>query len=675
MGRDPRGLWIRYVAAVSLILALLLGSHLVAMSAVHASRDDAEIVNVSGRQRMLSQRILYLADRYAEAPDPDVAIRLAASIQLFETAHQHLASLDRLSAESRDLYFGEAALDRRSRDYVRLARLILFHTPSPEAAEALFQLREQGLDRLLTTLNEAVLAFERSARGNSDRISSIQNLALYLAIAVLALESVLIFRPAQRMVRRALDDLERRNAELDAARVEAQQKNDALAQAADALSRNALHDALTGLGNRVKLQQDLSRMLPESHALGRRVAVLHVDLDRFKEVNDTLGHAAGDEVLRQVSARMRRRIRDTDVMARVGGDEFVIALETPDEGGEEAVRWVAEDLISAARQPVIHDGAECNVGASVGYVFSERGDDDPSALIANADIALYEAKRGGRGRACAFGEEMRADLDRRRRVLQGLERALEEQRFVAWYQPIASLDDGRLLGVEALARWRRSDGSLSAPAEFVDLAEEVGAIERIDRLVAEAALKDIAALRAAGAPAPGLSLNVSTRTLRDADFADRLAALARAQGIQPSDVTIELMEATLAGDDANPTVAAIAAVSERGFRTAIDDFGAGCASMANLASLDLSGLKIHRSLIAEMERPREAQIVSAIIGLARGLDLEVTAQGVETAAQHRELKRLGCAAVQGFALGRPMPAEALGRWLRDYGAAPLSAPA
>ncbi|MEM6745002.1 MAG: EAL domain-containing protein, partial [Pseudomonadota bacterium] len=634
-GRDPRRLWLRYIVAVTIILSLLIGAHVISKATVDAGRHDAEIVNVSGRQRMLSQRILLLADKFEETREPAVAARLAASIRLFDTSHRHLASLQDLPPEAQLIYFGAPGLDRRARAFIEDAQRVLTVPPGPEQAAALARLEEVGLDDLLATLNDAVTAFEIAAKRNSANIAFIQDAALYLALIILALEALVIFRPAQRIVTHALDDLEHRSAQL---------------------AHNAHHDALTGLANRAGLEERLRGLLGDGPGQDRVICVMHMDLDRFKEVNDTLGHAAGDAVLRHVAEALKTNARSGDVIARVGGDEFVLALPLPRASAETAARGIAEALIKAVRRPILFEGSQARVGASVGYAFADGPDAAPDRLIADADIALYEVKRAGRGAARAVGPEMRAGLERRRQVLDRLEAALDAGRLEAFLQPQVSLDDGRLLGFEALARWRRSDGAVASPAEFMGFAEEAGLMERVDRLVMDSAVAVFTGLRADGFAAPSLSLNVSARSLRSDGFADALEDRIRAAKLLPRDVSVEVLESFLIGDRSNRAAAAMAALSDRGFPVVIDDFGTGHASLASLAGVRISGLKIDRSLIAEFDDDRAGHVISAIAGLAKGLQLSVTAEGVETAEQFAALKRLGCDAAQGYAIGRPMDA-------------------
>jgi EAL domain-containing protein (putative c-di-GMP-specific phosphodiesterase class I) len=360
------------------------------------------------------------------------------------------------------------------------------------------------------------------------------------------------------------------------------------------------------------------------------------------------------------------------MVARVGGDEFVLALPLPRAEGR-ARRPRHRRRVDRGRAPPrpASKASEARVGASVGYAFAD-GPATPrlTGSIADADIALYEVKRAGRGAARAFGSDMRAGLEHRRDVLERLEAALDAGRVEAFLQPQVSFDDGRLTGFEALARWRRRDGAVVEAARFQRLAEEAGLIERIDRVVTGGALAAFAGLRADGLAAPGLSLNVSARSLRAEGFVQRLMTEVGAAGLTPPEVCLEVLESLLIDDPSDAAAHVIAELSRRGFRVVIDDFGAGHASLAGLASVEISGLKIDRALIRDIEDDRARHVIAAIAGLAKGLRLSVTAEGVETPEQFALLKRLGCDVAQGHAIGRPMDAAALRRWLADYGAAP-----
>ncbi len=417
------------------------------------------------------------------------------------------------------------------------------------------------------------------------------------------------------------------------------------------LAHLAFHDALTGLPNRRNLEEQLGRELPRAACERERVALLCMDLDHFKLVNDSLGHAAGDVVLRQVAARISGVTRASDLLARLGGDEFVLLLPGL---GASAVEAAAGKVLAALDEPLTVEGQEFRLGASIGIAFGPVPGIDAGALLRRADAAMYEAKQAGRDACAVYRTD---DQDHRRAQLTlgaRLRRALAEEEFALHYQPIHDLGTGRVRGVEALVRWRRPDGTLAAPATFVPHAESTGLITRIGAWVVEAACRQAAAWRAQGLT-PMVSINAVPRELRDDGYVDRLAMALVRHRVPPHQLVIEVTESAMHGSDR--VAAVLDELSGLGVRLAIDDFGTEYSSLGRLRELPVEVLKVDRSFLQGVPGDQQAAaIVQAVTTLAGGLDLHVVAEGIETAAQHDFAARAGCHYGQGFFFARPLPA-------------------
>ncbi len=434
----------------------------------------------------------------------------------------------------------------------------------------------------------------------------------------------------------------------------------------------AYHDPLTGLANRKKLKGHLDALLAGEIDLEDRICVIHVDLDKFKEVNDELGHAVGDGVLRRTAAIMREHFAAGDLIARVGGDEFVIVATLHRSEPIDIAQDLCDTLIERIKQPMSVNGVECQVGASAGYVFADKGCSSAETLIANADIALYDAKRLGRGHALHFTLGMREGLEHRRDVIAGVEQAIHESRVVCLLQPQICLRTGQVLGVEALGRIRTRANDLLTPDVFLDLAEEIGVIDIFDRMVTRRALEALSDLRAAGHRLPHLSINASAKSLRRAHYLDDLLGAIAQHGFQNEDVTVEVLETVVMEDEKDRAAQTIRSMKEAGIRAVLDDFGVGYTSIGVLAKVAFAGIKIDRSLIADPQNARSIQVLKAIRGMARELGLSTVIEGIEEPRQFALAQSLAFDIAQGFDICRPLETEALKVWLAGYGRSPVN---
>jgi diguanylate cyclase (GGDEF)-like protein len=410
--------------------------------------------------------------------------------------------------------------------------------------------------------------------------------------------------------------------------------------------REARHDSLTALPTRVlfleRLEEKLRGTTPTS--------VLFIDLDRFKAVNDSLGHRAGDELLALVAARLRHCLRPGDVGARIGGDEFAVLL---DDTTAEAAVPVAERLIDAIRRPFRVSGREVFVGASVGLAtHSGTPPADPGELLGNADVAMYRAKKDGPGKVVVFAPQMHEEALARLTLDGDLQRALANGEFCLQYQPLVRLTDGGTAGVEALVRWRRPDGTQALPAEFLPMAEENGLIIDLGRWVLNTAGEQAARWRRTN-PGLHLNVNVSGRQLADPEFAEDVRRMLAGSGLPPTAVTLELTESVVMNDPAT-AIDRLTDLKALGVALAVDDFGTGYSSLSYLQRLPVDQLKIDRSFIGHAEpTPEDLAVLRAIVELARTLRLSTVIEGVETEAQLVAMRRLGCDLAQGYHLFRP----------------------
>jgi diguanylate cyclase (GGDEF)-like protein/PAS domain S-box-containing protein len=425
------------------------------------------------------------------------------------------------------------------------------------------------------------------------------------------------------------------------------------------LERLALYDSLTGLPNRALFSDRLS------HAIERRgrthaTAVYFVDVDRFKRINDSLGHAAGDEVLREVAARIQRMLRPDDTVARFGGDEFTVLCESV--GGVLEAVGVADRLQREIAQPLRAGGADLRLSASIGIALAEPGEDaDCSRLVEDADAAMYRAKERGGARTELFDVAMRERAVDALSIEQELQAALERGELRLFYQPLVSLDTGDMVGAEALIRWEHPDRGLLSPDKFLPVAEESGLIVQVGAwAVAEACrrLRDWDR-RNGGASAFGLAVNLSARELTHPDVVPTVLTAVRRAALDPSRLTIEITEST-AMADRDTGFRALRELSDAGIRIAIDDFGTGYASLDHLREMPADILKIDRSFVAGMAaNSPDSALVAAAIAMGRALEMEVIAEGIETSEQVADLRELGCPLGQGYLFARPLPPEEL----------------
>jgi diguanylate cyclase (GGDEF)-like protein/PAS domain S-box-containing protein len=428
------------------------------------------------------------------------------------------------------------------------------------------------------------------------------------------------------------------------------------------LTHQGTHDALTGLPNRVLFMDRLAQGLATASRSRRPLAVLFCDIDRFKVINDSLGHTAGDALLFAVAGRFRGALRGSDTVARFGGDEFVILAEELTNEADAVV--VAEKMAEALREPIAIGSQEIVVSASIGIAVADPKTATPETLVRDADVAMYRAKTKGRARHEQFDADLRRQALQRMETESALRRAMGLQEFVVHYQPEIDVESGQIVGVEALVRWDHPDHGLTAPANFLPVAEETGLIVAIGEQVFHQACVQAACWHERlGDRAPTMWVNVSARQLASPMLVDVVRSAVDAFLPHPSALGLEITETDIVPDD-ELSKRTMEDLTELGVRIAIDDFGTGFASLSYLWRFPADVVKIDRSFVRRLEEEREATVlIAAMIQLAHSLGKTTVAEGVETEEQLQRLRRLGCDAVQGYLLGRPAPGAEIDKLL------------
>ena len=424
-------------------------------------------------------------------------------------------------------------------------------------------------------------------------------------------------------------------------------------RAEERLAHLAYHDALTDLPNRVLLHDRLTQAMLGYHREAQPLALMVLDLDNFKAINDSLGHQAGDRVLQQIAARLRAGLRDTDTVARLGGDEFALLLPHTDLTGAESA---AAKILQRLAAPYLLDDRSLVVGASVGLAVFPQHSTVADTLLQQADIAMYAAKNGGVGVA-VYSADRDRQAHRRLHVISDLREAIDRDHFACHYQPIVNLATGGIAALEALARWQHPSQGLLPPSEFIELAEQTGLIEPLTLLLLDKALAEWSGGDAVAIP---IAVNLSARHLRDPSLAARIDAILNARGLSPSRLILEITENFIMSDPVR-SIATLTRLHEMGVTLALDDFGTGYSSLSYLRRLPLDELKIDRSFVMALVTEGDA-IVRATIDLAHNLGLTVVAEGVESIAIYDRLRDLGCDAGQGLFIAAPQPCAVVKAW-------------
>src|SRR6202163_153129 len=424
------------------------------------------------------------------------------------------------------------------------------------------------------------------------------------------------------------------------------------------MSRVAQHDILTHLPNRTLFDDRLTQAISLAERQSKQLAVLFVDVDQFKRINDTLGHGVGDNLLRSIAGRLTACIRRTDTVSRLGGDEFLILLSQVEHAEDAAV--TARKILRAIASPHIIDSKSLDINVSIGGSTYPADGQDAETLVRQADVAMYEAKQHGRNSYQSFRTHMSTRLAKRVLLEADLRLALGRNEFVLYYQPKINLQTGQVTGMEALIRWQNPEWGLLLPASFVPIAEECGLILHIGQWVLIEACRQAREWSDSGLGVVPISVNVSAVEFQSKDFLSGVRAALIATGMEPQNLELELTETVLM-QDAESAVVTLLALKAMGVRVAIDDFGTGYSSFTYLRRFPVDALKLHQSFVQEITAdPGDATIVSAMINIGKSLKQRVIAEGVETRAQLNFLQHHGCAEGQGYYFSRPVVAEQAG---------------
>lgn len=644
-----------YLAALA-FSALVCVAGFAVLSQISAGSETAPaVVNISARQAMLLQRSATLAGELLNATTPQAQTRAREELEkargLMLSSHTALTTGDPLLGLSRDLsdaihrlHFSEPwNIDRKLRAYVALIDQMVTEIDSDRPAAELAYDKLHGMVEgdLLTSLNLAAAEHERQAVLKAEKVTL--GHALWAACLLLALliQAVFIFRPLARSIAERTSDL-----------VEAKAK----------VEHASLHDMLTNLPNRRQCAEELEKAIASAARNKRRVAILHIDLDRFKAINDTFGHAVGDSVLVAAARRFERSVRRGDTIARLGGDEFVIIAPIESEPTEAA--RIGTRILKKMSRPIQCGSHTVTTGASVGISIYPDDEVDPEQLLINADIALYRAKEEGRGRVSFFSPEMRRDFEEREKIEADLRRAIANDEFEVHFQPQVRDDEDRVVGMEALVRWRHPEQGLISAEQFMPVAQSSGLIVPIGKRVIDHALAAAQSWTDKGFEYGVVSINVSSQQIRDDRFVEFLQERMDRYGVEPDKVAIEVVEAVLT-DQRNESIGKmIDRLQHLGVTVELDDFGTGYAALSHLKRYKINRLKIDRTFVGAIgTEAQNVDLIKTLVDVARNFGIDILAEGVETEAQRTFLNALGCMQVQGYQVARPMAPDAATDWL------------
>ena len=649
--RTPRwSVRARYTVALTLVALLSGSAFFLLRNVISAQESSGAVINVSGRQRMLSQRTTLFAQRLVNSVDEREAVRetLARDTDLMERSHLGLTQGDaglglpgRLSKEAAALYFDAPVnLDAQVKNHITRVRALL-SAPDAELTPDnpnFVEILEAAPGELLASLNAAVSLFEAEAGARITRLQRLEKLVFAATLLALLLEGLLIFRPMEREIKRR----------------------------SELLLHTALHDALTGLPNRALYMDRLGHAVERANRHAEQAfAVLFLDFDRFKVINDSLGHNVGDALLRAFGERLAACVRASDTVARLGGDEFTILLEAA--SSAEAER-VATRVNEALLRPFEIGGHTLHLAVSIGIVVYEGKGvyARPEEVLRDADIAMYRAKAAGKAGFQIFNSEMRERALSLMSLETDLRGAVARGELEVHYQPIVSVSTGEPTGLEALVRWQHPEHGRVSPAEFIPLAEETGLIIDIDRWVLREACGRLAAWERGGLPALHLSVNLSSRQFSQEDLPAVVGDILRETGFPAQRLKLEMTESLLASssDQVTTTTEGLKAL---GVGLHIDDFGTGYSSLSYLQRFSATALKIDRSFIDKMTGSQEGgKLVATIVAMAHTFGMAVVAEGVETPEQLDLLRALRCEYSQGYLHSKPLDAAGVAAYLQGY---------
>ncbi len=651
-----------YWFALLLIAAITMASFILLQQMMAAQQRDDSLLTLASAQKALSQRVVFLAGAIGNAPRPDqlaLVKSLRKAVGEFEANYDLL--LQRIAADP----LSAVRFDPKSVESVLFDRPYHLDAFSTELAangwrfiSALeTELGIPGADYRAgketavldeTVANATLEGF--TALGNRinaladarlDSTLALHRTLFFLTIGIIVLVALFIFRPMSDVILR---------------------KTDELMDARNSMAFLAVHDGLTGLHNRAFLTDHFDTLIKGAQRRDERMAVVQIDLDRFKQINDTLGHAAGDYVLVVTAQRMRESCRASDICVRLGGDEFVMILQGA--GTTEDINMVAKRILTRINEPIGFQGATILPGASAGIAVFPVDADNAGDLMVHADLALYSAKKQGGGSFSFFSEELRRELEHRKQLEHDLRIAIAAKSFDVYFQPQVSLTSGAIAGIEALVRWKHATRGMIPPGEFIPVAEKSGLMADIGRIVIAKAIRAAGAWHRSGLQFGRLAVNVSGTELRETDFDAFLFETLEAEGLPPQKLSLEIVESVILDDEKTGIAAKLRHIRSAGVHLELDDFGTGYASLSHVNPNEIDRLKIDRRFVQNINANGDnTKIVKAITELARGLGISIIAEGAETEAELTSLRTIGCDQVQGYSIAFPMPTEEAKEWL------------
>ncbi|ESY65832.1 EAL domain-containing protein [Mesorhizobium sp. M1050] len=650
-----------YWLALLIIAAMVIASFILLQQMMATQQHNNTLLDIVSTQKTLSQRIVFLAGATGAASrdkQPALVSALKQATGEFETNYDLLLKQTGADPQS------PAKLDPRSIDSVLFAKpfhLDYFSVGLIANGDRLISAYESqfsgnggykgggervNLDASVANANLSGYAalgqrISADADERSEKLLALHRTLFYATLGVIILVALFIFRPMSNAILR---------------------KTHELIDARNSMAFIAVHDGLTGLHNRTFLTDHFDTLIKGSHRRRERLAVIQLDLDRFKQINDTLGHAAGDYVLVVTAQRMRDSCRASDLCARLGGDEFVMILGGA--GGTEDINMLARRILAHINEPIVFQGTTVLPGASAGIAVYPIDADNAQDLLVHADLALYSAKKLGGGNFSFFSEELRRELDYRKQLEHDIKVAIAERAFQVYFQPQVSLTNGTISGIEALVRWNHAERGMIPPGEFIPVAEKCGFMPEIGRIVIAKAINEAAEWNRAGIAFGRLAVNVSGTELREPDFDEFLFETLEKAGLPPQKLSLEIVESVILDDEKTGIAAKLRHIRAAGVHLELDDFGTGYASLSHVNPNEIDRLKIDRRFVQNIhENGDNSKIVRAITELARGLGISIVAEGAETEAELESLMAIGCDQVQGYSIAFPMPHDKALEWL------------
>ena len=651
-----------YWLALTIIAAMVVASFVLLQQLMAQQQHNDALLDIVSTQKALSQRIVFLASATGAASrdkQPALVTALKQATSEFETNY------DRLLKETGADPLSPARNDPKSIEYVLFSKpfhLDYFSVGLVANGDRLVssfasQLGMQndgykgggervGLDASVANatmsgyaaLGQRISAF---ADEKSSNILDLHRTLFFATLGVIVLVALFIFRPMSNAILR---------------------KTRELVDARNSMAFIAVHDGLTGLHNRTFLTDHFETLIKGAHRRRERLAVIQLDLDRFKQINDTLGHAAGDYVLVVTAQRMRDSCRASDLCARLGGDEFVMILNGA--GSTEDIHALAKRILDEINEPITFQGTTIMPGASAGIAVYPVDADNAQDLLVHADLALYSAKKLGGGNFSFFSEELRRELDYRKQLEQDIRTAIANKSFEVYFQPQVSLTSGKISGIEALVRWKHAERGMISPGEFIPVAEKCGFMPDIGRIVIAKAIEEAAEWDRDGIDFGRIAVNVSGTELREPDFDAFLFGTLERAGLPPQKLALEIVESVILDDEKTGIAAKLRHIRAAGVHLELDDFGTGYASLSHVNPNEIDRLKIDRRFVQNInENGDNTKIVRAITELARGLGISIVAEGAETEAELDSLMAIGCDQVQGYSIAFPMPTDKAREWL------------